>query len=698
TGEFSWPLTLPATRDNQRIFGVNALHSLGLDKFRGVDYPFELRVEGETFAGNFRLTAMRNGYTGNLIGEGTSWATALGDKKLTDLQLAPVRYDGSQLEEILEKDCDETDIQFPLLSFGNFYRPPYLATQKDGTQVEESYPPQATLFYPLSVDDYLPSVYYRNVLRQIFQDIGWTLTGRVLDEPLWRETVITPAGSNPAEAWPWGALLPARVVGTSTNCYSYYDNNGDYSNSAVGFDEDASCGNIDGLDLGGEVFFLPVPCPLIQTGGTRAMDGPTATFIAPIAGVYGFSHSTALLNGHQTVTVPTGFFPTTAQRARFADVKLALLIRRGGESFNAAPISGAPVDPFTLPDSKPLGPCFDTGGNLIPQTLTGSAEGVYLDVGDSVQLVIIGRRRLVDLPTNVAKMTRREFVVNFGAVRFECTRFEGETLLQPAKFLPPLSQRDVVRDFLLRTDTVAVADGNRRTVTLLTRAELSTVAGRPVDLTGLIDPDTLEYSPAAGAGIGAVVFSSAQNTGEPLPTGLLDTVRVVVGPGTGEQRIDSLFAPVAVRGYRVSIINVLAYLPTLATAETLAQPLAEVSWDVSAQAPRLVRYTGFDAANPFARVQFQSRVVPIGRAEWTGALRFDQATGAVATYYAATVARLTRGHVAKAAVNLTPALYRQLTPGRSIEIDGAPYAVESVSQFDLADERNLTTIELLREV
>lgn len=698
-GEYSWAMTLPATRDNARIFGVSALHSLGLDKFRTVDFPFELRCDGEIFTGIFRLTSMRNGYTGNLIGSAYSWANEIGDKKLTDLKLGKVTYNGAQLESFFELDCDSSDIQFPLLSFGNFYAPPRLIQQPDGSEEEQSLPAQALIDYPLSVDDYAPSVYYRNVLRQIFADIGWSLTGRVLDESRWRETLIAPAGADLAQAWPWGALLPAEATATGATCYSYLAAGpGDgYENNAVGFAEDAPCGNIDGLDLGGEVFYLPVGVPQIISGGTRAMDGATATYIGPVDGVYGFAYSAELQNGHQTYRYPwaTG---STAQLNRFLDVKLALLIRRGGESFTGEPLNGQPVDTLVVPHFAQLSGAFDASGNVIPQTLTGAASGVFLQAGDSVQLCVIARRRLVNLGNGRVLMERAEFVVNFGAVRFACTSFDGPTQLSPAAFLPPLSQRDVIRDFMLRTDTVALADANRRTVSLLTRDELAAAAGERLDLTQLIDPQLIEYTPAAGASVGAVVFGSAKNPDEPLPTGLADEVRITLGPGTTEQRIDSLFAPVAMRSYVIPQPGVgpaRAALPTMSTADTLAQPLAEVSIDIGSQAPRLLRFVGVDAT---VSVPFQTRRVGLARAEWAGALRFDGPTGAVESYYLRTVARLRRGHVGKVPLSITPALYRQLTPGRGVTIAGAEYSVETVSGFDIADESADTTLELIREL
>ncbi|MBD2768476.1 hypothetical protein IC235_11305 [Hymenobacter sp. BT664] len=70
----------------------------------------------------------------------------------------------------------------------------------------------------------------------------------------------------------------------------------------------------------------------------------------------------------------------------------------------------------------------------------------------------------------------------------------------------------------------------------------------------------------------------------------------------------------------------------------------------------------------------------------------------MATYYADTVRRAVRGHLAKCTGNLTPALYRQLTPGRAVYLHGAAYRLDAVNSYDLADEANQTEIQLLREV
>ena len=261
TGEYSFPLTLPPTRGNAHIFGVDKLHPQGLGKFGPyTDYPYELRAGGQCFAGTFRLTSLKNGYTGTLIGEGLSWAVLLGDTKLTDLLFTPVAYDGSQLAAVQALDCDASDIQFPLVAGGNFFAPPQARITASGSTEQVPAPPSAVLSYPLAVDDYAPCVYYPNVLRQIFRSIGWELRGRELDSDFWRAVVVAPAGADVKSAWNWGTLLQARAAGPAPQSYSYLrDSDGNYTNTASGFD----------LSQNGEIFYLPVVSPLVASP-TRA--------------------------------------------------------------------------------------------------------------------------------------------------------------------------------------------------------------------------------------------------------------------------------------------------------------------------------------------------------------------------------------------------------------------------------------------
>jgi hypothetical protein len=695
-GEYSFPLTLPPTRGNARIFGVDKLHPQGVGKFGPyTDYPYELRVGGQVFAGTFRLTALKNGYTGTLIGDGLSWALLLGNTKLTDLLFPPVDYDGSQLAAVQAMDCNASDIQFPLVAFGNFFAPPTTRTAADGTTEEVPAPPSAVLSYPLAVDDYPPSVYYGNVLRQIFRSIGWELRGRELDAEAWRSVVVTPAGADVASAWPWGRLLQARQAG-SASCFSYYESGplDPYANSWGGFWSLQD----------GEVFFLPLACPLTNSP-TRALDAGWASYTAPRNGVYRFRWKATLSGGHQVWRKGLGY---QLLEPYFQPVGLGLVLRRGGQDYTDAegglctkfaPGSPTPPDYVTGQDRVLTPHRLDTGGQglAIGTSFSEETGDVYLEAGDVVQLATFARRRqLTGAGNNI--LTRSEFVADFTGVEFACVSYTDDqgvnkTQLQPADFLPPLSCTEVVRDFLTRTDSFLVADAGQRVATLFGRGELSRAGGAPLDLSELCDSRAVEYQPAAGAGVGSYVFSPAALSDDPLVSESADVVTARVGPGAATKAVGSVFAVAGFRSY-YSPSGPLP-LPCLSTADILKQNCSEMEWDFAAQPPRLLRYQGTDATR---RVPFMLGTVPLGLSTWDGPLAWDGAAGAVGTYYASTIRRAVNGHLARVQVPLTPALYQQLTPGRRVHLHGAPYTVETSQNFDPSDEAALTQLDLSREV
>jgi hypothetical protein len=709
-GEYSFPLTLPPTRTNAVLFGPDKLHELGLGKFGFyIDYAYELRVGGEVFAGVFRLTSLKNGYTGTLIGEGLSWALLLGDKKLTELEFTPIDYDGSQLEAILALDCDATDLQFPLVAYGNFFAPPETRTLPDGSTEEVPAPPSARLTYPLAVDDYLPSVYYPNVLRQIFASIGWQLRGRELDSEVWRSTVMLPAGANVGAAWNWGRLLQAEATSPGGQSVSYYQSGPapGYTNNAAGFYTLPG----DGPELSGDIFFLPVAQRVPVLLPTRALELASATYTAPRAGVYDFAWEADLVSGYNNFGGPNIDSHDTFVAALLRPIGLGLVVCRGGQGFdnceggllrgdpNAGPLNYATGQDSVLTPKRLDAPGAGLGGlgQLVLGKYSDEVSGLYLEAGDSVTLAVFARRCVFDGSNNLLAY-RSQAVYNFGPARLACTRYAdnngvSKELLQPADFLPPLSCRDVVKDFLVRVNGFIVADPAKRVATLYGRDELSQAAGEPLDLSERVNLEAVEYLPSAGAGVGSYVFSPAVLSDDPLVLVTADVVTASVGPGDTAKSVTSLFA---VAGFRTYYGHAGALpLPCCASADLLAQNCSEVEWDPSSQAPRLLRYVGADASLP---VPFMRRTVPLAGAAWDGPLGWDGEAGAVATYYASTIKRALTGHLARVQAPLTPALYQGLTAGRRVYLFGAPYTVELTQNFDPSDEAALAQVDLSREV
>ena len=714
TGEYAWPLTLPFSRRNDAVFG-QIRHAAALDKFAGA-YTFRLRVGGQQWAGVWRLLSLKNGYQGQLIMDGFGWALALGQKKLTDLTTLPaVEYDGTQLESILAKTCDETDVQFPLMSFGNFFSPPRQQVQSDGSTADAPSSAAPIIDYPLSVDDYYPAVYEVNLVRAILREAGYFAQGPVLDEPDVRTWCVTAAGGDSTK-WPWGALLPATSNGTAAtpgqNQFSYFASGpGDgYTNTAVGFQNPAGVGNINGYDLSAEVCFLPVPAPTISRGGTRALNGSTSAYTAPRPGTYDFAWSAQLISGHRTVNYRTAipFLPDVL--LRFLRVELALVVRRSGADFDAAGLfdSGS-VDSAIIPAHNSMANSFagSIGSQMavIPGTFSNSAS-VYLDAGDVAQLCVVMPRRFFDITEGEA-IYQSEFNIGFGAVSFACTHYAddngvSETKLSPVAMLPPLSQQDVLRDFLVRNNALLTTDPERGTATIDFREGHRTAQGPPVDLTGLLNPDDYEPLPVMGsaesmvfepadAGDDAFVAPAPGFEGADVVTIPLASAAAV--PGT-TKRVTGTFAATAQRLY--SLPGSQAEIPTAANTDALKTPRSETSWDVGGTAPRVVRYLGQSAAGVL--LPFQQRSVRFGLAEYGGPLAWGGDTGAVAVRYAESMAQARRGHRLRVPALLTPSRYRELSPGRRVWAGVAEYTVESITGFDCCDEASAAQLELLRVV
>jgi hypothetical protein len=714
-GEYSWPLTLPATRHNAGVFGPARLHPLGLGKFGAdTDFDFVLTCGGEVFTGIFRLASLKDGYTGQLRMDGFSWAELLGERLLTDLQFRPIPYDGSQLESIQLLNCDTSDVQAPLIAWGNFFHPPVTKTFLDGSTEEESLPASNLLAYPLAVDDYPLCVYARNVLRQMFADFGYSLQGRLLDTDEARETLVTPAGYIRETAWPWGALMldSASVTAPPARSYIYYNTGpGDrYTNNAVGFDDQGLPTAPDFKQ--GQVFFLPVPMTLDLTSPTRYIEGDKSRFTAPLAGTYTFQWSATLNGGYQTIihdTSATGIY--TKELTVFRRTGLGVVVLRGGafEAVDGGWLSGdGPVDTDVLPPDSYRDIYSSSSSNRLAYGNYSGTLTVFLEAGDVVQFCTFAKRKMQSNPDDIS-LLRGTFIVEFSAATFACTHYEdndgvSETQLYPARFLPQIKATDFLKDWLTRRDAVIVGNHAQRIATIMTRAELITAAGQPLDLTNRCNPSSMEALPTFGSGVGSVVFSPADVSDPlfPVPKGQKstnDVVRVVVGTGTGEQAVGSLFAPVGFRIYKVQqgvgpfYRQESVSLPTIAAEDGLKTPLADVANDVGGMEPRLLRWVGPHATQ---KVLFQNRAVPVGVATWGGTLAWAGIGGAVATYYRATLGRGLNGHLVKIGMSLTPQLYRQLTLGRAVIIEGVDYTAEDVAGFDPADPATLTQVTLAR--
>lgn len=699
TGEYSWPITLPPTRRNATVFTAALLHPQALGKFTA-SYRFRLSAGGQVWTGAFRLSSLKAGYTGSLSTDALGWARALGEKTLPELtSLAPVAYDGSQLEAILGLNCDQTDLQFPLLAWGNFFSPPVEVPADDETTEQKPASAAAVIDYPLSVDDYPPSVYLMAVLKAIFAEAGYFLQGPILSDADVRSWCLTAAGSA-GDFWPWGLLLPARseLPAGGERHYSNYGTGGaqSFSNSAE-FDE------------GQQVQYFQLHTTRLLSGATRAMSPAGGSYTAPRAGSYGFRWEAVISAISQQVLASSPFTP--AYFAGFAPVAVGLVAFRSGEGYEGADggVCTTGTGQFEPGQQRVLSYArLDVAGGwgLRTGTFSGELPTVYLEAGDSVQLLVFCRRLYSVIGDGIVAHRRRTFEFTVSAATLECTNFEGPLLLEPAKVLPTIKQVDLVKDFLLRTNTVPVANEAARTVTLLSRSEHTASLGPPVDLDSFADPKSLEFLPVL-AGFRRVVFRPAEDSDDVVAGVEKDVVSIELPSerGESEKTIPSPFAAWGTRFYSVlqnpapgNVYTVSVLLPCTASQDALDTPRSEANApDVASRTPRLVRYLGPDGlvSVPWLR---QGQTLPLARADYGGALAWEGDAGAVATRYREFLAGAVRGHLGKVSAFLTPQRYAALMPGRRVLLLGAEYTIEQLTGFQPDNPTAPTALTLLRRI
>ncbi len=496
-------------------------------------------------------------------------------------------------------------------------------------------PPVWAMTTALVLDDYLLSVYASRVLTAIFKEAGYRIEGEPLANEDWQNAAIPYTRPEPFP-WPWASFSNGGLLLTPSS-----------------------------------QTYIADPCELLSSPQT-AYDNPTgATGPISFDGNFVLGQMVAQAPGDYRIY---GYINTSLSGG---------LLYEGGLWLEVRAADGAAVVTEVLPRfSFPLGSA----------STAFDATVVVPGRGSTIRLISgpFGAFGGVDL--------------GWSELSMQISFFDGITTIKPATLLPDMTQKDFVKAFLTLTNSAFVVDDARKVVRFSYRDRVTPAdAEGAIDLADYVNPDAFEYSPPAT--YAQVAFAYAEDSADAVAitperigggqgAGWADTTVSLAGAGRADTRTVTVpFAATATRRYsRIDTVDQRT-LPTIADLEHLNQPRLEVDWSFD-YAPRLLRLRGVtDSSDDGIDLSRRSTF----RIAYQTATSYPTWAEIVAERYQGTLEQLDRGELAKGPIRLTPSLYRALTPGRLVRLNGVLY---SVNQLDGYQPGGTTpaTIELLRYV
>lgn len=260
-GSYTLGLKLPRTIKNESIFRyVSQDIEQGFNILR--KYDAIVRCDGiQILKGLLTLTSIKkNEYEVNIVGDNISWVDGIRGKTLQDLtQFRKFRYSGTKGVSTADQwinqqpntismwdvwqtqDGGDYDIQFPLVSYGNFpsdgTNPAVIETNR---AVNNYYALDNRDVYAFDWSELYPTVYERAIVRAIFAESGYSVNGNYFTLPESENNLVAYTSPDNADArWNWGIIgildiewdfIPIQIFTTSTSDLDLNDSLRYYNN------------------------------------------------------------------------------------------------------------------------------------------------------------------------------------------------------------------------------------------------------------------------------------------------------------------------------------------------------------------------------------------------------------------------------------------------------------------------------------
>lgn len=518
-GDRTYTIKLPLTATNRRLLGVAlADPQTNARFFTSETYRVDLSVGGVNVLINARLYVTeitQDEISGYVIGSNIDFANTFRARSLRDIQsFNSLPFDGigtintvnsfANFTDPVYLHSEQYDVIFPLAFYLNPFLPNRWTSGRFLSQTkyvsgaggfnakgEITLPPGQEIFglstyrlgendnqgnAHLSFQDYPPAIYLRNVIKKMFEDVGYTAVGRWLDDNETRKLVMLFTGDRPPQ-WNWNYLATLEIAATPTAPTDTLD-----------FGAGTSPQILASPTSGGFTFGVinPVsnitfdPLPILQNNSFNFIYDETFTTLA--ADVFD-SYYAAPISGRYRVSID--FAGDTVNTAATNFNTYFVLVRNSIENASdpryADILSSVAAPNITFNPDRVIHVFSPLALNTPNQTLTEAVE-VDLNANDFISLVAVTLSPLLGL-SEVTNVTVFEYSV-------ECVSSTDE--LEVAPNLPDINQleffQELVRVFNLYFDV----DEVNRIVLIDSYDTFFEDPNFAVDLSGSVEPNDIK--------------------------------------------------------------------------------------------------------------------------------------------------------------------------------------------------------------
>lgn len=572
-GDTSTSMSLPKTKRNNLIFKAYTQASTG--KFaRNGDYTAVLSRDGvELLRGRLSVTQIdKSAYQVEILGVSVDWVSKIDGKTLQDLGVVNGQptwlqpYEGYiSIDDTNKKNNTQTDAVFPTIGYNNTPITDYL--DFNNTQIFGSYDGSgnqitAPMDFPnffrlrpffwgqregLTFEDFPPAIFYSNIIRKIFSDIGYQINGDIFNTEWFNSLIMPFVGNEPAWNWKTLAQLQANLTdrgidttigeaeinrnvlsGNGVRQYTYAVLNSTFSddinsrldrvyNFKKGFVDDitAKTGGqyicpVDGrykIRIKSNII-MDLDCP-----SPGAIGGINFTNFNPNNPNYGFDDVVLIITrrdiSNDFVYFPTSFDEQTDQLQQVAswmsqdnvdfvnnpsDIIAYISPKRAGSlGITNRQTCGSPLTNYTE--------TVNVNSFNFFSTLSSTNVNIDADVDIDIELDLKKNERLNAYwlilrgdPVNLAACSLEGNINNDGISLFEVDYLCGTEDLNLAANLPPISQKDFISSFIKRWNLRFQSNEDNTLTFYYDKLQNNSVL-RPIDITDRVVENSEVYSP-----------------------------------------------------------------------------------------------------------------------------------------------------------------------------------------------------------